>query len=266
MSHDQAQSEPSHELAGFGLGVQRGRARSASPNIRITARARSGIRRDSPDRPGTPDTSEGTPIPTTQPLRGGIAVHPTLMETINSYSGGGVSYVRAKRRGEAYLKGLATLTDLERDGLSLEFSETVDRTIRRRDELENERRGRNEGRRGGGEERRGEARDEEEVGGSNWGEDRRGDGTRRGGRIREDRCPWYKAEESGGESLTENQRKTGDILRYLQEDINLATHLVRSARGSPKHFPDSEWANIVTTLTSLTQVATKGKDLRARRE
>jgi hypothetical protein len=163
------------------------------------------------------------------------------------------------REGGTYIEGVVPLSDTERDGTFLKFLEALDRTDRRREELQRARRG-NPTRREPGE--------EEEVRQRDWREKRGRDGKLK---MSENKCPWYKPEADSHLVLTDSQRKTRESLEYFRTDIGLATRWVKSAPGAPKHFPDSEWENIlcgrsidlgrVLAFQSVTE-ARKGKSIR----
>lgn len=239
MSDEAPEIGQNRELAGFGMGTGSAREQSASPHIRTPAGHGLSIRTVSSGESHT----RGTGTSATQPLSSqlverSVDLHPTLLEILRQYEGGAVSFVRTHRKGESYLDGLQGLTDLEQDTLSLEFTEALNRTDRRRDELQE----------GGGREG-GVGGEEAEVSRSDWGEDGGREGGfrvgRRGGGIREDKCPWYKRRERNSNTQRESQKKTRDIIQYLRDDIGTAVQWVKSAEDGPKHFPDSEWVNII---------------------
>jgi hypothetical protein len=69
---------------------------------------------------------------------------------------------------------------------------------------------------------------------------------RRGGGLREDKCPWYRPPGGDNPNLdVESQQKTRNIIQYLQDDVGTTLQWAKSTSGCPKHFPDSEWTNII---------------------
>jgi hypothetical protein len=136
------------------------RDRSASPHTSAASRNGLPSRADSSRESRTLGSASNPPGTLSQLVERSIHLHPTLVEILNKYEHRSISYVRACRKGGAYLDGLMGLNDLEQDTLSLEFSETLNRTDRRRDEVQ-------EGGRG---EREKEGGEKAEVNRLDWGE------------------------------------------------------------------------------------------------
>ncbi|EKM76403.1 hypothetical protein AGABI1DRAFT_102278 [Agaricus bisporus var. burnettii JB137-S8] len=223
-----AQESETHftEISGFAMVPGPPGRRSASPHTPITRRD-AGSRRQPPPSSQTQHTEDiGS-----QPLRRGIDLHPSLLNQVEAYSRGEASYARVLNRGGAYIER-QELTDVQKDQLFVEYSEAIDGTDRRKEEV------RIHGGGGGGIAQREEAADRQD-----WGEvERRTVGAN--DRPKDERWPWARAEE-GVSDPNPSQQATHDILELFNEDLNLAERRIRAAPGAPKNFPASEWRNIL---------------------
>jgi hypothetical protein len=232
-------SKQTGELAGFGIKDGETRAQSTSANTRAARGDGLSLWANPLQESQTLGTNPSVTQTSPQLVGRSVNLYPTLLEIIKQYEDGSVSYVKTHRKGESYLNGLGELTDLKQDTLSLKFTEALNWSNWRREEL----------REGEGERRRGNVGEEVEIGGLDWGEDGGREGEvrlgRRGGNIREDQCPWYRKGEQNSNAPRESQKKTREIIQYLRDNVSTAMQWVWHAEGSPKHFPDSEWANII---------------------
>ncbi|XP_006455793.1 hypothetical protein AGABI2DRAFT_153600 [Agaricus bisporus var. bisporus H97] len=164
----------------------------------------------------------------TQLIGRNLDLHPNLLQWVE---------------GNAYIEGLSELSDGEKDRLIVEYTEAVDRAHRGKEEnISGAYRGEEEGELDGRDRWKGREEREAQVNRST-GFDGGEHISRRIDKPREF-WPWQIG---GGEALehTPNQRATIETLELFNQDFPLTERRIVSAPGAPKHFPLSEWRNIL---------------------
>lgn len=229
MSHGEEEGQSSSLISGFNRDANPvERRRSASPHSSATQRT-SGVHALGRDSGRNDPEDEGPQL-----VGRNLDLHPSLQRWIEDFGQGKAGRTRVMGKGSAYIEGLANISDGEKDRLIVEFSEAVDGSDRR--EKEGELGGR-------GEERRGEAR-EAEANRPNWLEGGGNGELKRGDKSREF-WPWQSRTDGPGNEYNPSQQATHEALELYNADLTLAERRVTSAPGAPKHFPYSEWCNIL---------------------
>lgn len=129
MSHEDETKANFTEISGFTMVPGLSGRQSASPPTPITRRD-AGARQQPPPSSQTQRTKDAG----SQPLRRSIDLHPSLLNQVEAYSRGEASYARALNRGGFYIER-QELSDSQKDQLFIEYSEAIDGTDRRKEEV-----------------------------------------------------------------------------------------------------------------------------------